>query len=142
MYARFDCAANLPRLSDMLLKCSAFEGALDVSSIKRTAYSDLAVRFCYLGTLHNSHEFSSSLYYRRTAGVIISCRHKALDAAYADWKARLIAMTTDGSRSMSAWISDVGTLLQQQAYFQILRIRCALNQYDLVAMRETESVTV
>jgi hypothetical protein len=77
-----------------------------------------------------------TLYYRKTAEVIKNCFCKALGVLCADWRARLIAVSTDGERTMTGHISRVATLFQLEASHWILRIWCVLHQFDLVAQKE------
>jgi hypothetical protein len=96
MYRRVICAANLQKLSEMLSKCGVFAVALDVGSKQGTSYLDFRVRFCYAGVLHNFHVLAIPFYYHKTAEIIKNSPCKALDVLYADWRARLIAVSTDG----------------------------------------------
>jgi hypothetical protein len=136
MYTRVICAVNLQKISEILSKCWAFAIALDVGSKQGTSYLDFRVRFYYDGLIHNFHVLAIPLYDRKTAAIIKNCICTAMDVICADWRARLIAVSTDGERTMTGRISGVATLFQQEATHWITRIWCALHQFDLVAQKE------
>ena len=52
------------------------------------------------------------------------------------WRSKLVAVSTDGERTMTGRVSGVQTRFEEAAEYPIMRVWCGLHQVDLVVQRE------
>jgi hypothetical protein len=133
-FIRVLVAANLQKLSEISKKLWAFSIALDAGHSAGTSYFDIRIRFCSGGvSIHNFHFMALPVRDRKTSVNLFDIASTALDAVLPNWRKQLIAISTDGERSMTGRLNGLATLFQRAVEGgDMLRIWCGLDQLDLV----------
>lgn len=103
-YARFACALNLQKLSEILGLVWAFSVAMDMSTHMGTSYLDIRVRFHLFGTIRNFHLLAIPLFERHTGLAMFEAAAKCLDVLCSEWRDLIIGISTDGERKMTGRI--------------------------------------
>jgi hypothetical protein len=136
-YARIICACSYQAMFEILRDCWGYSIALDVGHAQGTSYLDLRVRLCTKhGKLANVHVIAIPLLLNKTAETQFNLCSKVLDVIDPMWRSKLIAISTDGERTMTGHRSGVQTRFEEAAEHPIVRVWCGLHQVDLVAQRE------
>jgi hypothetical protein len=105
-YARFICALNLQKISEMLMsrRVWALSIVLDMSTHKGVSYIGIRLRLCWHGEIFNLHLVSVPVFIIHTGENIFNVSAKFLDNICEEWRNSLIGVVTDGARSMTGRI--------------------------------------
>jgi hypothetical protein len=98
---RIACASNLQTIGAMLRSAWAFSIALDGGNKRDTSYLDVRVRVCIEHKVFNLHLIAIPMRDRHTGENMINLVCTTLDNLAADWRKRIISVTTDGASSMT-----------------------------------------
>lgn len=135
-FVRVVCAVNLQRISDLLENCWAFSLATDAATHQSTSYLDVRIRF-YNAQIHNIvnvHALALPIVDRHTGAVMFEMLSSMLDVICADWRTKLIGVSTDGARNMTGKTSGLLTRISGSitAPNELIRVWCGAHQLDLV----------
>ena len=132
-YARFSCAINLQKLSDLLQSTWTFSVAMDMSTHMETGYLDIRIRiFTKKNGIVNAHVLAIPVFDRHTGEVVFNTAAKALDCLDPLWRQKVIGISTDRENKMTGRYSGVATRFQQVANPGFIRIWCGAHQLDIV----------
>ena len=133
-FIRVAVAANLQKLCEILQDVWAFSIALDAGHSAGTSYFDIRFRFCTDGfTIQNLHFLALPIRDRKTSQNLFDMASTALDAVVPKWRAKLIAISTDGEPAMTGRLNGLATLFQRAVDGDdMIRIWCGLHQLDLI----------
>jgi hypothetical protein len=129
------CTSGLQILSTALKSCWAFSIALESSTHKGHSYLGTRVRFWVGSVLYNFHLLAGPLYDRHTGKEMFLTLKKVMDALFKGWSRRIIAVSTDGARSMTGGSRGLRTRIQRICSPVLIRLWCGLHQLDLVMQR-------
>lgn len=105
--ARFLCALNLQRMSDLLSKSQMFSIALDMSTHLSVSYCHVRVRLWWRFDVHEFHLISISMHDQHTRFAIFNVTVKFLDAMCSNWSDSIVDVSTDGEKNMTGWLAGV-----------------------------------
>lgn len=130
-YARVACAHSLQIISDCLYssKVWTFSIAVDSSTHQSRSYPDVRARVSVESAIENLHLLSILFFDRHTGDLMFTTTNKFLDALYPHWKKTLLAVSSDGDRSIKGRIK--GLLTRIDAF----TVRVGLHQLDLVIQK-------
>lgn len=132
-YARYACAINLQKISEVLADAWTFAIALDMSTHMSTSYLDIRIRLhLNRSGILNWHILAVPIYERHTAEAIFEALVKLLDVLCPDWRAVIVGISTDGERKMTGRTNGVATLVAKVAKPGFIRVWCGAHQLDLV----------
>ena len=114
-YVRVVCAINLQALSTLLSNNQiwAFALANDASTHYGRSYFDNRIRFHRGGVLDNVHLLAIPMFNRHTTHNIFNLVSKVLDVLCPSWRAKVIAVGSDGANVMTGHVQGVVTQLEQ-----------------------------
>lgn len=111
-YARYACAINLQKISELLETVWTFSIALDMSTHKGTSYLDIRIRLhLFCRGIVNLHFLAVSIYERHTSELIFEATAKLLDALWPNWRAVIARISTDCERKITGRNNGVATLV-------------------------------
>jgi hypothetical protein len=132
-YARYACAINLQKISELLDSAWTFAVALDMSTHMSTSYLDIRIRLHLNGPgIINMHLLAIPIFERHTGLVMFQTASRALDVLCPTWRDIIIGISTDGERKMTGHVSGVATRFQQVAKPGFTRIWCGAHQLEIV----------
>lgn len=135
-YARFACAINMQKISELLACVWTFSVALDMSTHMSSSYLDIRIRLHHSKSgIINLHLLAIPVFERHTAEVIFETADKALTVLCPSWKDIVVGVSTDGERKMTGRVSGVATRFEQMAKPGFVRIWCGAHQLDIVMQR-------
>ena len=141
-FVRIIVAVDLQILSSLLSKKTtwAFSLAGDGSTHLGVSFFDIRVRICVNGVLYNLHLVAVPFFDRHTAVNIFNLIVKILNVLCAEWRDRLLSVSSDGENTMTGRHGGVVTLLEREATHPVLRIWCVPHQMDLIVKSATNDV--
>jgi hypothetical protein len=104
----------------------------DSSTHRGQSFFDMRLRICYRGSLFNLHLVAIPMFDRHTAVIIFNMLTKFLDMLYANWRTKLIDMSSDIKRTMINRLgglspSSLSALRTMFYAFGVRRIRSTLS---------------
>lgn len=129
---RICCANSFQIISEALKHVWAFSIALDGGNKFSVPYLDFRLRFVLQHTLFNVHLCACPMYESHTGDNMTTLTCRLLDVLCADWKNKLIAVTTDGASNMTGCHVGLVTQLQRLSKPGFYRVWCAAHQLDLL----------
>jgi hypothetical protein len=108
-FIRVVCAVNLQRISDLLKCCWAFSLALDSAAHQNTAYLDVRIRVYVtrLRSIVNLHVCALPFHDLHTGEAMFRMVVKLFDVLCAEWRSKLLAVSSDGARNMTGRLAEV-----------------------------------
>jgi hypothetical protein len=129
------CASGLQILSTALKSSWVFSIAVDSFTDQGRSYMDTRVRFCVGSVLYNFHFLAIPLYDRHTGKEMFLTLKKVMNALFKGCSRRIIAVSTDGARSMTGGSRCLATRIQRICSPCLIRVWCGFHQLDLVMQR-------
>ncbi|KAE8966950.1 hypothetical protein PF005_g28659, partial [Phytophthora fragariae] len=133
-YARILVAYSFQRISNLIADPNmwGFAFACDITTHTDRSFIDQRVRVAVDSVLVNLHLLAIPMFDRHTAVVQVRLIVRVLDILSANWRDKLIGISSDGENTMTGRHGGVVTLLEKEATHSVLRVWCAAHQMDLV----------
>ena len=134
-YTRFVCAMAYQMISDILKSVWAFSIALEGGNKSDNSYLDVRIRFSVNEVLYNLHLVALPMREHYSSQSMFNIISDLLDALCENWKAKLIGITSDGTSSMTGYLSSVVIQLHHIRHPGCYRVWCAAHEMDLVVQK-------
>ncbi|KAE9339884.1 hypothetical protein PF008_g11365 [Phytophthora fragariae] len=133
-YARILVAYSFQRISNLIADPNmwGFAFACDITTHTDRSFIDQRVRVAVDSVLVNLHLLAIPMFDRHTAVVQVRLIVRVLDILSANWRDKLIGISSDGENTMTGRHGGVVTLLEKETTHSVLRVWCAAHQMDLV----------
>ena len=106
-YARFACAINLQKISELIQISWTFSIALDMTTHMGISYLDIRIRFHLKAFgIVNVHFLAIPVFDRHTGEKIFLTAAKAFNSVCNDWCNIIVGCSSDGEGKMTGRVSD------------------------------------
>lgn len=140
LYVRSVTGLNYTAISTILHNAWAFAIAFDCSKNLTTTFCDVRVRFFFDGDIHDYHLILLPLIDAETGLNVFTSVCGVLDVMCANWRSRLVGVTTDGAANMTGVHNGAITLFMNDVGPNCYRIWCILHQIALPVKAALEGI--
>lgn len=135
-YVRLVCAVNLQRITELLKQSWTFSIAMDGATHQSSSYLDVRIRMFIprICNIVNVHVVALPMTERHTGSAMYSILSSMLNVICAEWRDKLLGVSTDGARNMTG--RNAGLVTRMAASLsppnELIRVWCGAHQLDLV----------